>query len=60
MADVPTYQEVLEMLADKAATGSVLAMIALERALRRDPADDRDPVGETIDRILADRPGAEG
>jgi hypothetical protein len=32
--DIPTYQEVMRMLAEKAKTGSVSAMIALERALR--------------------------
>jgi hypothetical protein len=57
MAEVPTYQQVLEMLADKAASGSVSAMIALERALRRDQPEDRDEVGEAIDRILGKREG---
>jgi len=55
MAEVPTYQDVLEMLADKAGEGSVSAMIALERALRRDPPEDRDEVAKTIDHILAKR-----
>ncbi len=50
--DLPTYEGVLKMLSEKAATGSVSAMIALERALRPERPDDRDEVGEAIDAIL--------
>jgi hypothetical protein len=51
--DLPTYQDVLQMLAEKAATGSVSAMIALDRALRPERPNERDEVGEMIDEILA-------
>ena len=51
--DLPTYEEVLEMLSVKAREGSASAMICLERALRReDPVDE---VDEVIARILAER-----
>jgi tRNA C32,U32 (ribose-2'-O)-methylase TrmJ len=55
--DLPTYEEVLEMLSVKAREGSVSAMIALERALRRETpeSDEVDDVDEIIERILAKR-----
>ena len=56
--DLPTYEDVLKMLSEKAATGSDSAMIALERALRPERPDDRDLVAETIDKILDDEPGS--
>ena len=51
MTDLPSYEDVLHMLAAKAGEGSVSAMVALERALRREEPEDE--VGEVIDRILA-------
>jgi hypothetical protein len=57
MSDLPTYEEVLQMLSAKAREGSVSAMICLERALRREDPDDPevDEVDEVIERILAER-----
>ena len=51
------YEEVLEMLSVKAREGSVSAMIALERALRREPSETEteEDVDEVIERILAER-----
>jgi hypothetical protein len=54
MSDLPTYEEILQMLTVKAREGSVSAMIALERALR--PGDARpEDIDEVIDRILAEK-----
>jgi hypothetical protein len=48
---IPTYDEALLLLAQKAQEGSVTAIVALERALRgREEAHDE--VGEMIDKIL--------
>jgi hypothetical protein len=55
MTDLPTYDDVLRMLAEKAGQGSVSAMVALERALRHQVPEDDDEVGREIDRILAER-----
>jgi len=55
MTDLPTYDDVLRMLAEKAGQGSVSAMVALERALRHQVPEDDDEVGREIDRILAKR-----
>ena len=51
--ELPDYRQVLEMLSEKAANGSVSAMVCLERALRPEnqPPED-DEVSEAIDRIL--------
>ena len=54
MPDLPTYEEILQMLTVKAREGSVSAMIALERALRPGDADPED-IDEVIDRILAEK-----
>jgi hypothetical protein len=51
MNDLPSYNEVLQMLSEKARAGSVSAMIALERALR--PQSQAQDVDEVIDRILS-------
>jgi hypothetical protein len=51
--DLPTYDDVLRMLANKAGEGSVSAMVALERALRHGPPEEANEVPTTIDRILA-------
>ena len=56
-SDLPTYQEVLELLTVKAREGSVSAMIALERALRPGDADPED-IHDVIDRLMAE-PGEE-
>jgi hypothetical protein len=55
--DLPTYDEVLEMLSVKAREGSVSAMIALERALRRETSEssETEEVDEIIERILTER-----
>jgi hypothetical protein len=51
--DLPTYDEVLEMLTAKAREGSVSAMVVLERALRP-PGDDPEGIEEDeLDRLLA-------
>jgi len=55
MTDLPTYDDVLRMLAEKAGQGSVSAMVALERGLRHQVPEDDDEVGREIDRILAER-----
>jgi hypothetical protein len=49
---IPTYDEALQMLADKASGGSVTAIVALERALRNRATEDVDEVGDAIDQIL--------
>jgi hypothetical protein len=50
MSDLPSYEDVLGMLAAKAGDGSVSAMIALERALRgeRERDDDVDELEELL------------
>jgi hypothetical protein len=52
MSQLPTYEDVLLMLARKAADGSVSAMVALERALRPEHPEPEDEVSNAIDRIL--------
>jgi hypothetical protein len=56
---IPTYDEALQMLADKAQEGSVTAIVALERALRNRAPEDVDEVGDAIDRILSRNRGVE-
>ena len=51
MSDLPTYADVLKVLADKAGDGSVSAMIALERALRRTDQDE-DELDDELGRLL--------
>ena len=53
MTELPTYEEILQMLTVKAREGSVSAMIALERALRPGDADPED-IDEVIDRLLSE------
>jgi hypothetical protein len=48
------------MLGDKAREGSVTAIVALERALRMQNADEAEDVGDAIDRILADKDQGDG
>jgi hypothetical protein len=55
MSQIPSYEDVLKMLAQKAADGSVSAMVALERALRPSNDTEVDEVGDAIDAILADK-----
>lgn len=50
--DLPSYEDVIRMLAAKAGDGSVSAMIALERALRNTDRDDQDPIDDELDRLL--------
>jgi hypothetical protein len=44
--ELPSYDDVLEMLSAKARDGSVSAMVALERALR--PKKDQDHVDDEL------------
>jgi hypothetical protein len=48
---IPTYEEVLELLAEQARAGSVTATVALERVLRYGPPGGLD--GE-LERLLSD------
>ena len=50
---IPSYEEALALLAQKAQEGSVTAIVALERALRSRKAE-ADEVHDVIDRILSD------
>jgi hypothetical protein len=53
MSELPDYHQVLEMLSEKAAGGSVSALICLERALRPEnqPPED-DELDEALARVL--------
>lgn len=57
--DLPTYEQVLHMLAAKAGDGSVSAMVALERALRHVSEHERE--WDELDALLeaADPPQVE-
>lgn len=48
---IPSYNEALEMLAERARDGSVTAIVALERALRA-VAKEESELDGAIDRIL--------
>ena len=52
MTDLPSYEDVLRMLSEKAAAGSISALVTLERVLRPERLEDDDEVGAAIDRIL--------
>jgi hypothetical protein len=47
---IPTYEEVLELLAEQARAGSVTATVALERVLRYGP---RGGLDDELERLLA-------
>ena len=47
-----THEEVLELLSEQAANGSISAAIALERALRQAEQSEKDSGEDELDRIL--------
>lgn len=53
MSELPDYEEVLRMLSEKAAGGSVSALICLERALRPENQPDPDEVEKALEQILS-------
>jgi hypothetical protein len=54
--ELPSYDDVLEMLSAKARNGSVSAMVALERALRPKKDQERldDELDDELERLLND------
>ena len=52
MSEPPNYDEVLRMLSEKAAGGSVSALICLERPLRPENQPDPDEVDKALEQIL--------
>ena len=52
--EIPSYKEALRMLANKAAEGSVTAIVALERALRNRPAEAQDEIDDVLTPLLSE------
>jgi hypothetical protein len=51
--ELPSYEEALELLAEKARAGNAAAIIALERVLRAQAKAQEDEIGGAIGRILS-------